>query len=95
MNDMIREVTAMLARQTFGELLNEVKYRHDKILITKAGKPIAALIDIELFEKLRKMRYEFDTLTTELGSAYSGCEEEAAQNEISEAIKKTKKPKCR
>ena len=34
---MIREVTAMDARKNFGEILNEVKYRHDTVLIKKAG----------------------------------------------------------
>ena len=89
---MIRQITAMHARQAFGELLNEVKYRHDKILITKAGKPIAALIDVELFEKITKMKQEFDELTTELGGTFAGCAEETAQIEITEALEESKKP---
>ena len=42
----IREASAMTARENLGELLNEVQYRHGKVLITKAGKPAAALVDI-------------------------------------------------
>jgi len=37
---MIREAPAMTVRQNLGELLNEVQYRHGKVLITKAGKPV-------------------------------------------------------
>lgn len=47
---MIRETPAMTVRQKFGEPLNEVQYRRDRVLITKAGKPVAALIDIALFD---------------------------------------------
>lgn len=87
---MLKEVTAMEARQTFGELLNEVKYRHDNVLITKAGKPIAALIDIELFEKVRKLKIQFENLTAELANTYKEGEEEKAEAEINEALQKTK-----
>ena len=39
---MIKEAPAMTVRQHLGELLNEVQYRHGKVVITKAGKPVAA-----------------------------------------------------
>lgn len=45
---MIREAPAMTVRNNLGELLNEVQYRGDSVMITKSGKPIAALIDIGL-----------------------------------------------
>ena len=47
---MIREASAMTVRQNLGDLLNEVQYRNGRVLITKAGKPVAALVDIALFE---------------------------------------------
>ena len=87
---MIREITAMDARKNFGELLNEVKYRHDSVLIKKAGKPIAALIDVDLFEKISVLKYQFDNLTDELGKTYEGISIEDAENEIEKALKKSK-----
>lgn len=87
---MIREITAMDARKNFGELLNEVKYRHDSVLIKKAGKPIAALIDVDLFEKIRVLKYQFDDLTNELGKTYEGISIEDSENEIKKALKKSK-----
>ena len=87
---MLREVTAMEARQNFGELLNEVKYRHDNVLITKAGKPIAALIDVDLYEKVRKMRLQFENLTAELANVYIDVEKGKAEAEINEALEKIK-----
>lgn len=88
---MIREITAMDARKNFGEILNEVKYRHDSVLIKKAGKPIAALIDVDLFEKIRALKHQFDALTDELGKTYVGVPIEDAEKEVEEAIKKIRK----
>lgn len=88
---MIREATAMTVRQNLGELLNEVQYRQDQILITKGGKPVAAMVDIALFDKIRLMRDEFDRLTTDLAKAYEGESAEAAEGEIAEAVAAARK----
>ncbi|MBL0941563.1 MAG: type II toxin-antitoxin system prevent-host-death family antitoxin [Alphaproteobacteria bacterium] len=61
---MIREISAMEARKNFGELLNEVRYLHDNIIIKKAGKPIAVLIDMALFEKVINLQSQSETLTS-------------------------------
>lgn len=84
---MIHEISAVEARQNFGELLNEVKYKNDSILIKKAGKPIAALITVELFQKTRKLRAQFDKLFCELAHTYSEQDEKLAQQEIDEALR--------
>ncbi|MGH8613532.1 MAG: type II toxin-antitoxin system Phd/YefM family antitoxin [Gammaproteobacteria bacterium] len=83
---MIREATAMTVRQNLGAILNEVQYRHDSVLITKGGKPVAALVDIGLFEKIRLMRAEFDRMSGELATVYSGVEQATAEAEIGEAV---------
>jgi len=83
---VIREATAMTVRQRLGEVLNEVQYRHDTILVTKGGKPVAALVDIGLFDKIRLMEAEFDRLTGELARAYEGVGEEAVAAEVAEAV---------
>jgi prevent-host-death family protein len=83
---MIREAPAMTVRQNLGELLNEVQYRQDSILITKGGKPVAALVDIMLFDKIRAMRGEFDRLVEKIGKAYQGVDENTANAEIAEAV---------
>ena len=89
---MLREAPAMTVRQNLGELLNEVQYRHDSILITKAGKPIAALVDIELFNRIRLLDREFERLTNELAATYADVPTETAEAEISDAINAARKP---
>jgi len=68
---MIREPPAMTVRQNLGELLNEVQYRGDRILITKAGRPVAAPIDITLFERLRELDEKFAGTADELARVLS------------------------
>jgi prevent-host-death family protein len=84
---MIREATAMKVRKNLGELLNEVQYRRDSIVVTKGGKPVAALVDIDLFQKIRLLDREFDRLTAELAKTYEGIDPKTATKEIDEAVK--------
>jgi prevent-host-death family protein len=83
---MLREAPAMTVRQKLGELLNEVQYRGDSIVVTKAGKPVAAIIDIELFNRLRLLDTEFDRLAGQLRAAYEGESSEAVAAEVDEAL---------
>lgn len=88
---MIRKATAMRVRQNLGELLNEVQYRHDTVLVTKGGKPVAALIDIDLFERIRSMKEQFNRLTDEFTTAYADVNPKTVALEISEAIRSARK----
>lgn len=85
---MIYKKSAMKVRQNLGELLNKVEYRHDSILITKAEKPVAAIIDIDLFQKIRRMKSEFERLTAQFAKAYQNVDPSTAEAEINEAITK-------
>lgn len=83
---MIREAPAMSVRQNLGELLNEVQYRHDRVMITKAGKPVAALVDVPLFERLRRLDEEFEQLSEELAGAFEDMSEEQVTALVDEAV---------
>lgn len=90
---MIREAPAMTVRQNLGELLNEIQYRRDSILITKGGKPVAAMVDIQLFERIRLLEDEFERLTSEIAERYAGVDEATAEAEISVAVKAVRRKK--
>lgn len=84
---MIREAPAMTVRKNLGELLNEIQYRHGKIVITKAGKPVAALIDIAMFERIRKLDEEFVQLRKNIAEKFSGKSEKGIELLVNEAVK--------
>lgn len=92
---MIRETPAMTVRQKFGELLNEVQYRRDRVLITKAGKPVAALIDMALFEKLRTLDEEFERLNEKIRRAFEKVPPKKGTALIDEAVRAARKKRAR
>lgn len=54
-------------------------------IITKDGKPVAALVDAALFERIRAMQERFDALCDRLAKAYEGVPEVAGMAEIGRA----------
>jgi prevent-host-death family protein len=88
---MIREAPVMTVRQNLGELLNEVQYRGGRIVITKGGKPVAALVDIRLFERLRKLDEGFAALTDALAKAFRAIRPEAGAALADEAVRSARK----
>ncbi len=79
---MITETTAVALRQNLGEMLNQVQLRKDSIVITKDGKPVAALIDAKLFERIRLMQERFDAMCARIAEAYASVPEEEGIAEI-------------
>ncbi|WOP14716.1 type II toxin-antitoxin system prevent-host-death family antitoxin [Ottowia sp. SB7-C50] len=83
---MITEVSAVTFRQNLGEMLNQVQYRNDSIVVSKDGKPVAALVDAELFARIRRMRERFDALSQRVADAYADVPLDAGLAEIDRAV---------
>jgi prevent-host-death family protein len=79
---MINEVNAAAFRQNLGEMLNQVQYRHDSILIKEDGKPVAALVDTQLFDRIRRFKDRFEALSLRVAEAYSSVPQEEGMDEI-------------
>jgi prevent-host-death family protein len=88
---MITEVNAVNFRQNLGEMLNQVQYRNDSIVINKDGKPVAALVDAELFARIRRMRERFDGLNQRIAEAYVAVPVEEGLAEIDAVVAKERK----
>ena len=83
---MITETSAVSFRQNLGEMLNQVQYRHDSVVINKDGKPVAALVDARLFERIRRMQARFDALCQRIESGFANVPEADGLAEINAAI---------
>lgn len=83
---MITETSAVSFRQNLGEMLNQVQYRHDSVVINKDGKPVAALVDARLFERIRRMQGRFDALCRRIEAGYAGVPEAEGLAEIEAAV---------
>ena len=84
--EMITETTAVNFRQNLGEMLNRVQYRNDSIVINKDGKPVAALVDAELFARIRRMREQFDALAGRVADSYAEVPMDEGLAEIDAAV---------
>lgn len=56
---MAKTINALKARQNFGELLNEVFYRKESVIIERAGKEMAVILSVEVYKKLKTNQEEF------------------------------------
>jgi prevent-host-death family protein len=83
---VIKEVSAVNFRQNLGEMLNLVQYRNESIVINKDGKPLAALVDAELFARIRRMRDRFDALSNRIAEAYGEVPPEEGLAEIDSLV---------
>lgn len=83
---MINEVSAVSFRQNLGDMLNQVQYRNDSILINKDGKPVAALVDAGLFGRIRTLRERFDQLSVRITEGYAELPAEDGMAEIDAAV---------
>lgn len=90
---IIREATAMDVRNNLGDLLNGVEYRHDSVVISKAGKPVAALVDIELFQRIRLLKGVFKKLTAEMAEAFDDYNQNEIDDLVGKAVKAVRKKK--
>lgn len=53
---MKRSISAMEARKRFGELLEEVYYRGDEVIVERAGKPMAAIVPVPQYDQWKAQR---------------------------------------
>lgn len=48
------------ARKEFADNINRVAYGHERLTVTRHGKPVAAIISVDDLEFLEKLEYELD-----------------------------------
>jgi prevent-host-death family protein len=86
--DVLKKISAMKARQNLGQLLNEVSLRGDAYIIERAGKPLAALVDLERFQQLQEDHQAAGLAVGNLWKKLTGSEsQEEVQKAIAEALR--------
>lgn len=59
---MTRNITAMQARQNFGDLLNRANLKGERFLVNRSGKPMAIIMSVTDYEDMEDL---LDTLMEE------------------------------
>ncbi len=63
---MIERVGAVEARAKLGELLARAQYAHERFIITKDSKEVAALVNVEEVDRLERLEDLLDVLAVRL-----------------------------
>lgn len=90
---MKKEVSAMVARQKFGELLDGAYHCDDHFIITRAQKPMAALISINAYHQFLKHREKDLAVLDRIWAKMPDVSEEEGQADIEAAIAEVRKAK--
>jgi len=60
---MVKRVPALKARQRFGSLLDEIRYRGTEVIVERGGRPAAVMVSVEAYERYRRLREQaFDRI---------------------------------
>jgi prevent-host-death family protein len=90
---VLKKISAMKARQNLGQLLNEVSIRGDSYIIERAGKPLAALVDMERFQQLQKDQESALQAVRDIWQKMKGADVWEIQETIGEAVRSARKKK--
>ena len=53
-----KEISALALRQRFGEIMDEVRYRKEPYIVTRNGRPLIVLLDVEAYRALDAKQQE-------------------------------------
>jgi prevent-host-death family protein len=90
-----KKISAMKARQNLGQLLNEVSIRGDAYIIERAGKPLAALVDMESFQQLQEDRDAALQAVRDIWRRMREADAREFQEAITEAVQSLRNEKLR
>ena len=91
---MLKKISAMKARQNLGQLLNEVSIRGDSYIIERAGKPLAALVDMEKFQQLQEDQDAALQVLQKFWGKMKGADNQEIGDSIEEALRMVRKAKA-
>jgi prevent-host-death family protein len=92
---VLKKISAMKARQNLGQLLNEVSIRGDSYVIERAGKPLAALVDIESFQQLQREQNSAGLAVRNLWKKMKEADVAEVQETIDEASRVARQERSR
>jgi prevent-host-death family protein len=91
---MKRRLSAVEARKKLGEVLDGVYYRGDEVVIERAGKPLAVVVPVKLYEQQQKQREAaWETVLTKNAEVYERNKDvpiEVIEAEIEEAVREAR-----
>ena len=92
---MYKTISALRARQTLGQVMNEVALKGDDYIIERAGKPLVAVIPIEKYQSLQQEWDEFLEGVSAMGANIKEKDDEVIDRLVDEGVRASRKPKAK
>ena len=92
---MYKTISALRARQTLGQVMNEVALKGDDYIIERAGKPLVAVIAIEKYQSIQQEWDEFLEGASAMGANIKEKDHEVIDGLVDEAVRASRKPKAK
>jgi prevent-host-death family protein len=83
---VIKRMSAKEARDRFAEILGDVHYGKNTIIVEKQGKPMVAVIDVEWYERLTAAWDEPFKVLDKIWAKNQGKDLDQVQKDVAEAI---------
>jgi prevent-host-death family protein len=83
----IKTISAMKARQNFGEILEEVYYKGDQFVIERAGKSMAAVVPLGRYKADKALRDKLFKKINTVRNCNSKISSKIISSEVSEALR--------
>ncbi len=83
---MVIRIGSKEARQRFSDLIGQVHYGGQVVIIERAGKPMAALIPLEMYERMVAEREARFKILDDLRARRPGLSPEEVEREVAAAL---------
>lgn len=87
---MKRTISAVEARKRFGELLESVYHGDDEVVIQRAGKPMAVVVPMAVYESWEENRRELFRMIREVQQLNKDVPYEVIEQEVNDAVKEVR-----
>jgi len=87
---MFKKISAIKARQKLGELLEEVFYKNDHVLITRRDKAMAVMIPLDDYEKMMSQRKEDFSILDEIRELHTNTSARQVERDVDAAIERVR-----
>jgi prevent-host-death family protein len=83
---MAKRISARDARAQFSDILGMVRFGKETVIVEKQGKPMVAIIDIDLYERWQEERETRLKVFDEVRSKSGGKTPEEVEKDVAEAV---------
>lgn len=90
-----RTVDTKTVRDRLGDLLDQARYRGDEFVIQRRGRPVAALIPYDTFERFQRERREALRVFEQIWEANAGVDPRRVAEDVERAVGDVRKERLR